>query len=329
MFVSIGLRMKVEVEALNMVEPLGAYMKHRTVPLIKRVERGQERIGYRIVMAPAISGQSINNGYSRTLVDLARAKNLPVCDECKNYPARGGFTKRTTDNQLSFDKRVETCVVEDLTGFLAPNAGVRRTSPVMFSNMVPDIEHGKAMLDSQFHVRYNFESNKHDPFNVEIGSAVYMLSIAMNVDDIGRLSNGGYVSDRIERVKLAFKGLTALIEGLGFGAKKARYLPVYEVLSGVAAISSPLPFMVSKPKLYYGDKCYIEDTIERAQRYVRALRDFGEQVKIFYFDREGAIRGSVQIQQGVKRLGSYTELIEELLSEVVNYISQQQQRRTS
>lgn len=322
MFVSIGLRLKIDVEALNMVEPLGAYTRHRTVPLIKNV-REQSGIRYRIVVAPAISGQSINNGYSRALVDLALNTDLPVCDECKNYPTRGGFTKRTKvdGKTLNYDRRIETCVVEDITGFLAPQDSVRKTSPVMFSNMVPDIEYGKAIVDSQFHVRYNFEAREHEPFNIEAGSAIYMLSIAVNVDDIGKLTSK-YINDRVKRVELAFKGLEVLVEGLNFGAKKSRYLPIYEVLGGVAAISHPLPFMVSKPKLYYSDKSYVEDTVVRAEKYAEALKDFGESIIIVYFDREGVIKSDVKSKTvTVEKVDTYIELIENVLSKIKEKLS--------
>ncbi|MEM0000493.1 MAG: DevR family CRISPR-associated autoregulator [Desulfurococcaceae archaeon] len=325
-FVSIGLRMKVEVEALNNVEPLGAYTRHRTVPLIKRVQR-DGGIRYRIVTVPAISGQSINNGYSRTLVDLAIVLGLPVCDECRDYPKRSGFSKRSKTND-DFDKRIQTCVVDDLTGFLAPNINVRKTSPVMFSNMVPDIEYAKAALDSQFHVRYDFVTREHHPFNIEAGSAVYMLSIAVNVDDIGRLSNGTYVNDVDKRIELAFKGLIALFEGLNFGAKKARYLPLYEVLGGVAAVSHPIPFMVSKPMLYYNNKSYVEDTVARAERFVNALKFYSsdnssdksiESITVVYFDNEGVLKTDVSSETvEVRRADSFTELVGEVLKAVKN-----------
>ncbi len=319
-FVSIGLRMKVEIEALNNVEPLGAYIRHRTLPLIKKIQR-EESIRYRIVTVPAISGQSINNGYSRTLVDLATLLGLNVCDECKNYPKKGGFSKRCNTKD-GFDTRIETCVVDDLTGFLAPNINVRKTSPVMFSNMVPDIEYAKAALDSQFHVRYDFVTREHNPFNIEAGSAVYMLSIAINVDDIGKRSDGTYVKDVSKRVELAFKGLIALFEGLNFGAKKARYLPLYEVLGGVAAVSDPIPFMVSKPKLYYNNKSYIEDTVTRAENFVNALKICNsdksiESITIVYFDREGIVKTNINSQTiNVVEVNSFTELVEKTLEKV-------------
>jgi len=237
-FASIAFRFRVEVEALNMVEALGAYTRHRTASVFKRVKHGST-VAYRLVIAPAVSGQSIANGYQRTLVELAVRDGLPVCDQCRRYESVGGFIKHATESKADHDSLIQGCVVEDLTGFLVPEAGVRRTSPVMFSYLVPDTESAKAVLESQFHVRYNFETMEHNPFNIESGTAVYMLTVNIDVDRIGRRSDGKTVPDRDKRVELAFKALAALIEGLGFGAKKARYLPVGDTARGPTQRSDP------------------------------------------------------------------------------------------
>lgn len=314
-FVSLGLRLRIEVEALNMVEALGAYTRHRTVSILKKVSK-EGGVAYRIVVAPAISGQSIAYGYHKTLVELANIKKLPVCNECTKYEARGGFSKRATEG-ISHDDRILTCVVDDLTGFLAPEAkNGRRTSPVSFSYLVPDIESAKAALDSQFHVRYDFETMQHQPFTVESGTAIYLLSIAVDVDRIGRLSNGSYTEDRINRIELAFKALEVLIEGFMYGAKKSRYLPINEVTGAIAAISHPIPFAVSPPRVYYNGYNYINDTIERAKHYIESLKDFGENVKIMYIDREGVVKGSELVGDFAKRANTFTEMVEKIIREV-------------
>jgi len=289
--VSIGLRLRVEVEALNMVEALGAYNRHRTVSLLKSVTKNGRK-GYRLVIAPAISSQSIANGYHRVLVELANKLRLPVCDECKSYELRGGFTKRTTTKEINHDERLKTCVVEDLTGFLAPDANVRRTSPVSFSYMVPDVESAKTALDSQFHVRYDFTTREHAPFTIESGTAIYMLSISVDFDRIGRYENGEYVENREKRIELALKGLAVLIEGLNYGAKKARYLPINEVVGGIAAVSHPMPFAVSPPRVYRDGRNYIVETIERAKHYITVLQDLNQQIKLYYLDKERVAEGT-------------------------------------
>ncbi|MEM1639446.1 MAG: DevR family CRISPR-associated autoregulator [Desulfurococcaceae archaeon] len=283
-FVSIGLRARVEVEALNMVEALGAYTRHRTVSVMKRLSR-DGKLGYKLMVVPAVSGQSIANGYHRAVVELAKLAKLPVCNECLNYEIRGGFDKRSTEKILH-DDRITTCVVEDLTGFLAPEANVRRTSPVSFSYLVPDVESAKAALDSQFHVKYNFEKAAHAPFNIESGTAIYMMTIAMDVDKIGRLSTGGYVENRCKRIEIALKALEVLIEGFTYGAKKSRYLPLTEILGGIAAISHPIPFVVSAPRIYRDGDNYISETLNRARAYLNALKKFNEDIKLVLFDKE-------------------------------------------
>ena len=316
MFASIALRLRVEVEALNMVEALGAYTRHRTVSVFKRVKRGNQTV-YKLLVAPAVSGQSIANGYQRALVELASKAGLPVCDQCRRYESIGGFIKHATESKADHDSLIESCVVEDLTGFLVPEAGVRRTSPVMFSYLVPDTESAKAVLESQFHVRYNFETMEHNPFNVESGTAVYMLTVGIDVDRIGRRIDGKTLADRGRRIELAFRALAALVEGLNFGAKKARYLPIVEVLGGVGAVSDPIPFMVSPPRVYPDGDDYISRTIARASKYVEALKGVNEKVFVAYMDRENL---SIGIPSGtsieVVKTSTVVELLETLLNAV-------------
>jgi len=288
-FISIGLRLRTEVEALNMVESLGAYTRHRSVSILKRIVKKNGGVVYKLVIAPAISGQTINHGFSALLVELAEGRGLPVCPDCKAYRIRVGFDKRSTQS-VDHDTRIKDCVIEDLTGFLAPEAGVKRTAPVSFSYMVPDLEGGKAAIDSQFHVQYNMETNQHRPFTIESGSAIYMLGISVDVDKIGRLFNGNYIPDRIERIDLVFSALTALFEGLGFGAKKSRYLPIIEVVGAIATVSHPIPFVVSPPRIYRDGRNYISDTITRAEHYTAVLKDFNEGIEIVYLDKEGIVK---------------------------------------
>ena len=316
MFASIAFRFRVEVEALNMVEALGAYTRHRTASVLKRVRRGNQT-AYKLLVAPAVSGQSIANGYQRVLVELASRAGLPVCDQCRRYESVGGFIKHATESKADHDSLVENCVVEDLTGFLVPKVGVRRTSPVMFSYLVPDTESAKAVLESQFHVRYNFETMEHNPFNVESGTAVYMLMVGVDVDRIGKKSDGKVLANRDKRIELAFKALAALVEGLNFGAKKARYLPVVEVLGGVGAVSDPIPFTVSPPRVYPDGDNYLSRTIARASKYVEALSGVRERVFVAYMDCENL---NVSIPSGttvnVVKASTLVELLETLLGAV-------------
>lgn len=306
-FASFSFRLRVEVEALNMVEALGAYGRHRTVSILKPRPDGR---GYRVVIAPAVSGQAVAYGYMKTLVALADKLNLPVCDECKNYATRGGFTKHGTSEEKTLREidLISSCVVEDLTGFMVPASGIRRTSPVQFSYMVPDVESSDVAIDPQFHVRAPMPGQAPQPFQVEAGTAVYTLSAFIDCEKIGVTSDGQVVSDRNKRVEAALLGLSVLLEGLVFGAKKARYLPVYEVTGAIAAVSSPLPFVVSPARVARGSN-YLQDTIERAARYSQLLGDLNERVDIVYFDKEGLFQ---EAPSGVRKVNTLPELVEEV-----------------
>ncbi|MEM4830665.1 MAG: DevR family CRISPR-associated autoregulator [Zestosphaera sp.] len=326
-FTSIGLRLRVEVEALNMVEALGAYTRHRTASVFKKLTK-EGTVVYKLITAPAISGQSIANGYMRTLVELAKHHQLSVCDECRAYEARGGFTKHGTTKEAKYDDLVKGCVIEDLTGFMVPEANLRRTSPVMFSYMVPDLESAKAEIDSQFHVRYDFTTQEHQPFNIESGTAVYMVMIGIDVLKIGRLGNGSYVSDRNNRIEIALHGIAALFEGFGFGALKGRDQPIEEVVEGRAAVSSPVQSMESPPRIYTDGDNYLTDTIRRASKYVEALKQLGEKISIAYFDKEGLkpIKETKQ-ELEIVETNTLTDLIEKTLTKIYEYIEKTQTQR--
>jgi len=78
-FVSIGLRFEAQVEAMNMVETVGNYARHRKVPyIIYNEEEGR----YRVVYVPAISGESIAHAYQYLLAQEAKNHNLKVCEDC-------------------------------------------------------------------------------------------------------------------------------------------------------------------------------------------------------------------------------------------------------
>jgi CRISPR-associated protein Csa2 len=317
MFVSFGFRFRVEVEALNMAETVGNYARHRAAPILIQVRDEEGRLKeYRITMAPAVSGQSVAFGYMSALVKLAEQRGLPVCDECRSYEHLGGFFKRADRVDVGYDERIKTCVVEDLTGFMATKergeggkgAVIRRTSPVMFSYMVPDATSARGVLMPQLHVRYNLKNpEKQVPYQIEAGTAVYIHGVAIDVERIGRLEDGRYIDakDRLMRVELALDALKALYGGLLFGAKKARYLPVIEALGGIAAVSHPMPFVVSPPRL--GD--YVGENVNRARKFGAGS------IKLFCFDREGVT--SCGKQDGVEAADSLEDLVDKVKAAVV------------
>lgn len=357
-FASLSVRLRVDVEALNMVEALGAYGRHRTVSILKPRPDGR---GYRVIIAPAVSGQAVAYGYMKALVALAQRKGLPVCDECREYEVRGGFLKHatSTDANLSEWKLVEQCVVEDLTGFLVARGEgrgvIRRTSPVCFSYMLPDVESSDVALDPQFHVRAPMPGREPQPFQVEAGTAVYTLSVFIDLDRIGkgyemaegkasskarrgRKTEGDEEQEEVEslaliprtlndterqkRIECAFEALGCLLEGLMFGAKKARYLPALEIVGAVAALSRPLPFMVNPARLSRS-RDYISATIERAGKYSSMLSSIGEEIIVFYLDKEGVYTPNEASSQGLcgVAVGTFSALIDELKKKAVELVS--------
>mgnify|MGYP001770728118 FL=1 len=295
-FVSISLRMRVDVEAMNMVESVGNYSRHRIVPIIIQENNGSEGVSYDLMYLPAVSGQSLTNAFSRALADTVIRRNHPICDECKKYEEIGGFPKRPAlaDND-SIDKRVNECIIEDVTGFMATKgqegergAAIRRTSKIWFSYMIPDadtVKHSPPI--PQFHVRYGKE-NEQMIYTIESGSAIYRVMVGIDVDGIGRLVNGNYVNDRDKRIDDVFDALILMFNGY-LGAKKARYLPQVEFLGGIAAISHPYRFMVSPAKAkLINDRLipwYLTDTLIRAEKFVEIFNDMNT-LQLYYFDNE-------------------------------------------
>jgi len=279
------------------------------------------------------------------LVELEKLKNPTnprLCEECLNYEVRGGFTKRSVGRAEQGKKKSEgiehniricECIVEDITGYMQPTETLpeRKTSPVSFSYMVPDTESATPKIEPQFHVRYSYEENRpqHAPFTIESGTAIYMLGVTVDVDRIGRLKDGSYVSDYEDRVTMAFKALEVLIEGLTFGAKKSRYLPILETVGAIAAVSEPLPFMVSPPRVYKNGVNYIITTVKRAVDYVNALNNFNQRIHIIYMDKEGIVdqKKLEEITSGsnsvkYEEVNTVSQLIERVLEKVRSHINE-------
>lgn len=290
-FVSLGARVKLNAEALNMVESVGSYVRHRRVPVVVRSGGG-----FTIRYVPAISGESLGHAYQVILASLAGEAGLNVCENCRmgyflKHSRKSVFLEsekglveiveaKGSDEQKSHNlekKIIEVCAVEDVGGFLyAEEPPTKRTSRVAFGYMIPVEEYiTSAALEAQFHVRYSPAPRKGEQaiFNVEVGSAVYGLSAYLDVDGVGYTSMikrelAVSEGERVKRVELALKSLAQLIGNLDFGAKKTRFLPSWEIVNAVAAVSHPLPFQVSSPT----SKDYLNTTVRRAGGMVKALR---------------------------------------------------------
>jgi len=189
MFISIGFRVLINVEALNMVESVGNVIRHRTVPYVYR--RGNS---YLIQWTPALSGEMLAHAFQTYLAQIAKHKyNLPVCYWCsmgefiKHFDLRfwdltkdklkgvsssvSGYTNEEMDLAKKYHEGratldaikeieetiVKICTVEDVGGFLVTQGAVKRTSRVWFSYVIPTLDSllaGAVAVDNQFMVRH-------------------------------------------------------------------------------------------------------------------------------------------------------------------------------
>jgi len=311
-FVSFGFRFRVNAEAMNMVESMGNYTRHRTAPIIRRVIENDGGIAYEVQYLPIVSGQSIANAYTRALFDIAVRRGLPICEMCRRHNETGGFPKRPTvqGDGDSVDKRVAECVVEDVTGFMATQpsdksgkksggksskdsgeeAGsgraLRRTSRIQFSHLIPDADSANHVPPvPQFHVRFGDEEQT--IYNIESASAIYTLVVNIDVDGIGRGVRSA-TGDRLARVEASLDALMLMLNGGYIGARKSRYYPQMEPLGAVAVVSDPYPFVVSPPKARAVNGSlqpwYLEDTLRRAVTFKSVFKDAS--LAMYYLDNE-------------------------------------------
>ncbi|MEM1703510.1 MAG: type I-A CRISPR-associated protein Cas7/Csa2 [Zestosphaera sp.] len=325
MFLSLGARIEVNIEAFNAVETVGNLTKHRRAPMVVPTNTG-----YRLIYVPAVSGESIANAYQRNLVELVkhtyRAKgiNPPLTewdlrhefskfmDNKHLIPELAEIVKGATSKKQEkkvgediaeikhkFEKTaVEKSIVADIGGFLyAEDLPVKRTSRVYFGYLLPTYDTIEAMaIEAQFHARHMpaetiaSEARRTEQeaegeeerrraqmiYYVEVASAVYGLTAALDIGNIGktslvRVEDAVSSEERHRRIKVAIGALAALFSGSGFGAKLSRFTPVKKVVSAIALISNPAPFMVTPPQ--YPN--YIEDSILRAANYCKTLQKIG------------------------------------------------------
>ena len=291
-FVSVKGRILINVEALNMTESVGNYVKHRRVPVVLPKT-------YTTYFVPAISGESIAHGYQALLAQQALKEKLPVCKLCQ----KGIFLKSTNEdvfkyaftdekqvkevlkNQSKFEEFViRNCVVEDTGGFLyAPRGGgnVKRTSNFYTGYMIPVNEVLESVvIEPQLHSRYALGTQFVKKgavgqmiYYVELSSAVYAFSFDLDTEYIGKATfdqeKAGtvVVEDREKRIDVTLVTLKNFIAETLFGAKRTRFLPVVDWESLVVAVSDnvwTVPSSISAN--------YINNSISKAEKYGENLR---------------------------------------------------------
>jgi len=224
-FLSIRGRVLINVEALNMTESVGNYVKHRRVPVILPKEE------YTTFFVPAISGEALAHGYQVVLAEEAKklaeeeektgkkaGKKNKKNEENKSYVcnlcSRGIFLKSTNEevfkgafgieppaDPYKFEEYVVSkCIVEDIGGFLYAPArakmNVKRTSNFYTGYMIPVKEALEAVvIEPQLHSRYALgtpfvkgEARGQMIYYVELSSAPYTFAFDFDSKYVGKAS---------------------------------------------------------------------------------------------------------------------------------------------
>ena len=340
MFVSIGLRMLINVESFNAVETVGNVTKHRRAPVVVPT-----KMGYRLVYVPAVSGEAIANAFQRNLVLAVKhiygkqGLKPPLTTWDERFEFVKFMDRAHLTNELRkivegkgdvaarkhmFEKiAVKTSVIADVGGFLYAEEAlpVKRSSRIQTGYMLPTYDSLEAVaIEAQFHARHvpsetgtGGERAAQMIYYVEVASALYGLTVNLDVDGIGRTSlvkveDAVDSDERARRVKASLAALAGLFMASGFGAKLSRFTPVKTVESAVATVSDTIAFTVSPPQI----PTYIEDTVVRAKNVVDAMRKLGVDVKV------DVIAYSKAKVEGAKNVGSIEELFKELTTIVLS-----------
>jgi len=326
MFLSIGLRALVNVEALNMVESIGNVTRHRRATIVKKTKNG-----YVLRVVPAISGESIAHAYQSWIVRLALKTGLPVCEFCEKeeflkHADLNFFGNKKWEQELKkvIEKReydpheiektiIANCIVEDIGGFLYPGViPVKRTSRFQVGYMIPALDAlDKASIEPQFHVRHSPSqlagaAEGQMMYYVEIGSAVYTLTFNLDIGGIGKTSmlkveNVIEEKELKKRVEVSLDSLALMLDTKIFGAKLSRFTPVIEYESVITALSKKYPFTVSPPSA----SDYISETVMRAHKYGEV---FDSEIKIYGFNAP---------VEGVENFNTLIDLFSKIKEEVL------------
>jgi len=314
------------------------------------VVRGKDG-SYNVRYVPVISGESIGHGYQEALARVSEQLGLPVSERSKRgefvkFAEKSYFDDK--DEPLEEPKKPEDArafevevmlrdTVADVGGFLyTGKVPVKRSSRIQCGYMIPATDAVEsAALEAQFHVRHvpsqppKSTSSQQPPeasteappaaelgqipYNVEVGSALYTMSIVLDVEQIGRPSTqyGKKVSkeeklgEQIERrQKASLLALVQLLSSFSFGARKGRFLPNAEILSAVASVAKPNMFVVSPGN----SRDYIRDSYVRAVHFERVARNLGntkQEVHLISYNKE---TGS-NVEE-VEQVASIDELVE-------------------
>ncbi|MEM4889850.1 MAG: type I-A CRISPR-associated protein Cas7/Csa2 [Thermosphaera sp.] len=302
-FISLTTRILLNIEALNMTESVGNFIRHRRAPVIISSNNG-----YLLKYVPVISGESLAHAYQEVLAKIASepSVDIKVCKLCKEgvlvkhtdksiFNRTGIQPSNITDPIVVEKAIVENCVVEDIGGFLYTDAALKRTSRVYFGYMIPAMDAIRlSATEAQFHVRYDQPvgggMTKQMIYNVETGSALYVLNSLIDLCGIGvsSINGSGIISidERMKRAEIAIKALELMITQQLFGAKRTRFYPDWRIMSLLILVSSPIQLN----PIPAHDINFVKQTVESVSEAVNSLNsgevNLNEKASIFYYAEE-------------------------------------------
>jgi len=117
--------------------------------------------------------------------------------------------------------------------------------------------------------------------------------------------------ERELRIKTALGALTVLFSSGLFGAKRTRFLPILDVCSVVAAVSSPVPFTVIPPVT----KDFIVQTAEKSTRFneIMSKLNVSEDVHVYVYSKEVK-----ELPENVIEAKSVEDLLEKVVDTVLS-----------
>ncbi|MEM1509162.1 MAG: type I-A CRISPR-associated protein Cas7/Csa2 [Thermofilaceae archaeon] len=248
-FVRVTGRAIVNVHSANSEGSVGNYSSLSKMFIVRRAPSG-----YEVSEDAVVSGNMLKHWHAVRMVEILKELGYTsLCDTCKR-----SVMYRTNIERAGEFEYVKACAIEDVHGFLYPDASIRRESLVKFSFMLP-VEEMRSEYSAVTHNRVVVNEEGKIPsreqammiFKREYASGLYGFLTSMDLKYVGRSladpENPGKLLDlssRKTRVKAALLSLADLLSGR-FGAAAARALPIIRVEELVCAVSDqPIPNLV-------------------------------------------------------------------------------------
>jgi CRISPR-associated protein Cst2 len=281
-FIRVSGRAIVNVHSANSEGSVGNYIGLSKMFIVRRTPKG-----YEVSEDAVISGNMLKHWHAVRTVELLKEQGYDaLCDTCKRFIM---FRSNISlENEFEY---VKACAIEDLHGFLYPQASIRRESLVKFSFMLP-VEEIRSEYSAVTHNRVVLTEEGKIPaaeqammvFKREYASGIYGFLALMDLKYVGRSladpENPNKVLDlnsRKIRSKAAVLALADMLSGK-FGAAASRALPIVRVVELICAVSGqPIPNLV------HG---FYSDYAEESAKILKTVHSMNKQLKVFaYGDR--------------------------------------------